>query len=176
MHVCPCRLHIEGSQLERCISSMICSRDIPFWSETLDIILCLQASNPQLMFMCAPVWNVIWCYRSPILTCGLCVHHRRSYCSEWLLVSNPNLVSLCTSELTVQCGVHFCQCILCSNVCVPAGVQSLLPTRLYSVVYISVSAYCVILCVPAGVQPLLPTETRWQGRCVPWSGHTCWTT
>ena len=117
MHVCPCRLHIEGSQLERCISSMICGRDIPFWSETLDIILCLQASNPQLMFMCAPVWNVIWCYRSPILTCGLCVHHRRSYCSEWLLVSNPNLVCLCTSELIVQCGVHFCQCILCNIVC-----------------------------------------------------------
>ena len=30
---------IEGSRPECCISSMICSRDTPFWLETLDILI-----------------------------------------------------------------------------------------------------------------------------------------
>ena len=32
------QMNIEGSRLEWCISSMIYSRDTPFWSETLDIL------------------------------------------------------------------------------------------------------------------------------------------
>ena len=39
--VCLCEcVHIEGSRPEWCISSMIYSRDRPFWSGTLDIYQC----------------------------------------------------------------------------------------------------------------------------------------
>ena len=33
-------MYFEGSQPERCISSMIYRRDTPFWSETLDLYCC----------------------------------------------------------------------------------------------------------------------------------------
>ena len=45
-------LYIEGSRPEWCISSMIYSRDTPFWSGTLDIILC-----PCYMQLIADVVN-----------------------------------------------------------------------------------------------------------------------
>ena len=32
-----CKMHIEGSRPEWCISSMIYSRDTPVWSESLDM-------------------------------------------------------------------------------------------------------------------------------------------
>ena len=41
------RKHIEGSQPEWCISSMIYSGDAPFWSETLDFV-CLFAVCPMI--------------------------------------------------------------------------------------------------------------------------------
>ena len=40
-------MHIEGSQPEWCISSMIYSRDTPFWSNTLDIQLASQQAHQQ---------------------------------------------------------------------------------------------------------------------------------
>ena len=44
----PCEEHIEGSQPEWCIWSMIYSGDIPVWSETLDIDLCSQSCGSAL--------------------------------------------------------------------------------------------------------------------------------
>ena len=45
--VCVCvfeAVDIEGSRPEWCISSMIYSRDVPFWSETLDMFLLIICS------------------------------------------------------------------------------------------------------------------------------------
>ena len=38
-------LYIEGSRPEWCISSMICSGDTPFWSETLDTLYISSSSH-----------------------------------------------------------------------------------------------------------------------------------
>ena len=46
------KVHIEGSRPEWCISSMIYSRDTPFWSGTLDIHLILIHRALQNMFTC----------------------------------------------------------------------------------------------------------------------------
>ena len=45
-------LYIEGSQPEWCISSMMYSRDTPFWSETLDIMLEIHHSGREPSISC----------------------------------------------------------------------------------------------------------------------------
>ena len=40
-----CCFHFKGSRPEWCISSMIYSRDIPFWSKTLDLEVHLPTSG-----------------------------------------------------------------------------------------------------------------------------------
>ena len=42
------QLDIEGSLTERCISSMIYSRGTPFWSETLDMVMCFNSVSMGL--------------------------------------------------------------------------------------------------------------------------------
>ena len=43
-------LHIKGSRPEWCISSMMYSRDVPFWSETLNMWLLLNPTTEVVTF------------------------------------------------------------------------------------------------------------------------------
>ena len=54
-------LHSEGSRPEWCISSMIYSRDVPFWSGTLNFFFLFSFS--LAVVTCLPTWavmNVVW--------------------------------------------------------------------------------------------------------------------
>ena len=52
VYICGCVLNIEGSRPEWCISSMIYSRDTPFWLETG--LLALLASYSIMLAITAP--------------------------------------------------------------------------------------------------------------------------
>ena len=51
VHACVCVIeNIKGSQPEWCVSSLMCSRDTPFWSETLDMMWKRSFCNSILPF------------------------------------------------------------------------------------------------------------------------------
>ena len=71
-------IYMEGSWPEWCISSMIYSRDTPFWSEILNVCVCVYIYNVFLCackYVCIYTWGNVCVWMCALCACvHVCVH------------------------------------------------------------------------------------------------------